>query len=51
MGLIDKVLVGGFVALLGAGVRSLYQDAQEAKRRRNSPLQFEPNLEISSLGV
>ena len=44
MGLIDKVLVGGLVALLGAGVRSLYQDAQEEKRRKNSPLQFEPEL-------
>lgn len=44
MGILDKVLVGGMVALLGAGVRLIYQDAAETKRRKNSPLQFDNRL-------
>ena len=44
MGIFDKVLVGGIAALLGAGVRVMYKDAQETKRRQNSPLQFDSRL-------
>lgn len=51
MGLFDKVLVGGAVALVGAVARSIYQGSKEAKRvaeeerrRKDSPLVFFPRL-------
>ncbi len=51
MGLLDKALVGGAVALAGFVARTLYVDgkdaqrrAEEEKRRKNSPLVFDPRL-------
>lgn len=51
MGLADKALVGGAVALAGFLARTLYVDGKEAKRqaeeeqrRKNSPLVFDPRL-------
>lgn len=44
MGLFDKVLVTGGVALAGAVARSMYKDAQETKRRKDSPLHFDEGL-------
>lgn len=44
MGLFDKLLVGGGAALFGIIARDLYRDAQETKRRKNSPLSFDDGL-------
>lgn len=51
MGLFDKALVGGAVALAGVMARALYVDGKETKRRaeeeqrrKNSPLAFDPRL-------
>ena len=51
MGLFDKALVGGAVALAGVVARALYVDGKETKRRageeqrrRNSPLVFDTRL-------
>jgi hypothetical protein len=44
MGFLDKLLTGGGVVLLGAAARTLYRDAQETKRRKNSPLCFDEVL-------
>jgi hypothetical protein len=44
MGLFDKLLAGGGIVLAGVLARSAYLDAQEARRRRNSPLCFEDGL-------
>lgn len=51
MGLVDKALVGGAVALAGFLARTLYVDGKESKRqaeeeqrRKNSPLVFDPRL-------
>jgi hypothetical protein len=44
MGLADKLLAAGGVALLGALVRNGHKEAQETKRRRLSPLWFDPRL-------
>ena len=44
MGLFDKLLVGGGVMLVGALAKSCYKDAQETKRRKNSPLHFDEAL-------
>lgn len=41
MGLGDKLAVGVGAVVLGAVVRSAYKDAQETKRRRESPLRFD----------
>jgi hypothetical protein len=52
MGLFDKLLVGGGVAVAGALVRGLYKDAQETKRRKSSPLHFDEGLTQSEfIGV
>lgn len=51
MGLLDKLAAGGGVVLLVALARAMYQDAQQAKRdaeetkrRRESPLHFEEGV-------
>lgn len=44
MGFLDRLVTGGGVVLLGAVVRALYGDAQETKRRKNSPLCFDEVL-------
>lgn len=44
MGLADKLLAAGGVALLGALVRNGRKEAQETKRRTLSPLWFDPRL-------
>lgn len=44
MGLLDKVLVGGAVLLVGAGVRAKVRDVQETKRRRACVPQFDARL-------
>ena len=44
MGLFDKVLVAGGVALAGAVARGMYKDAQETKHRKNSPLHFDEGV-------
>lgn len=44
MGLGDKLAVGAVVALLGAAVRAVYRDAQETKRRKESPLRFDEGV-------
>ncbi len=44
MGFLDKLLTGGGVVLLGAAARTLYRDAQETQRRKNSPLCFDEVL-------
>lgn len=51
MGLVDKALVGGAVALAGFVARTLYVDGKESKRqaeeeqrRKNSPFVFDPRL-------
>ena len=48
MGLLDKLLTGGGVVLIGVLARTVYQDAreklqnaQETKRRKSSPLCFD----------
>ena len=40
MGFLDKLLVGGLAVLIG----SVFRDAQETKRRKNSPLRFDSRL-------
>lgn len=51
MGLVDKALVGGAIALAGFLARTLYVDGQETKRqaeeeqrRKDSPLVFDTRL-------
>jgi hypothetical protein len=44
MGFLDKLFAGGGAVLIGVVARSLYKDAQETKRRRNSPLRFDEGL-------
>ena len=40
MGFFDKVLIGGGAVVAGTVARYLYQDHQETRRRRASPLSF-----------
>ncbi|RXR23727.1 hypothetical protein EQW78_10950 [Oerskovia turbata] len=44
MGVLSKALAGGAAILIGAGIRALLRDAQETKRRKSSPLQFDDGL-------
>ena len=44
MGFLDKLLTGGGAVLIGAVARNLYRDAQETRRRKNSPLCFDEGL-------
>lgn len=44
MGILDKALFGGAAALIGVAVRSIYREAQETKRRKSSPLNFDNRL-------
>lgn len=51
MGLLDKLAAGGGVVLLGAVARAIYrnaqeakQDAEETKRRLESPLRFDEGI-------
>lgn len=44
MGLLEKLFAGGAVVAAGAVARSLYKDAQETQRRKNSPLHFDERL-------
>lgn len=44
MGFRDKLLTGGGVLLLAATARTLYRNAQETARRKNSPLRFDEVL-------
>jgi len=44
MGLLDKLITGGGVVLIGAAARRIYRDAQETRRRKNSPLCFDEGL-------
>ena len=49
MGLLDKMFATGGVVLIGALARSAFKDAQETKRRRNSPLCFDEGVTQSEL--
>jgi hypothetical protein len=40
MGFLDKVLTGGGIVLVGIQAKAAYSQAQETKRRKNSPLSF-----------
>ncbi len=40
MGFLDKVLVGGVVALAGIGASAIYRREKETNRRINSPITF-----------
>ena len=44
MSILDRLLAGGGVVLLGSTVRTLYKDAQETKRRKSAPLRFDDGL-------
>lgn len=44
MGFLDKLLIGGAAALVGAGLRSQWRDMQETQRRKSSPLHFDDGL-------
>lgn len=44
MGFLDKLLTGGAAVLVSAVAKNLFQDAQETKRRKNSPLCFDERL-------
>jgi hypothetical protein len=41
MGLLEKLMTVGGVALAGVLMQSAYQEAQETRRRRESPLSFD----------
>jgi len=51
MGLADKLLAAGGVALVAAVVRNQRKEDQEEKRRRLSPLVFDPRLTESDFHV
>lgn len=44
MGLLDKLLTAGGVAVVGAAATGAYRHAQETKRRKNSPLRFDEGI-------
>lgn len=44
MGLLDKLLAAGGVAVVGAAATGAYRNAQETKRRKNSPLCFDEGM-------
>lgn len=44
MGVLDKLLTGGGIVVAGLLARSAYQDAQETRRRRASPLCFDEGV-------
>jgi hypothetical protein len=44
MGLLDKLLIGGGVAVAGIQAIAAYSEAQETKRRKSCPLSFNDGL-------
>ncbi len=44
MGLGEKLAAGVALALLGAGARVVYKNAQETKRRKESPLRWDEGI-------